>query len=74
MERADYRNQMGSPKTKAGVRDVPLSPMVINTLRQWRLACPQSELGIVFTTKNGTLFIYSQIAKMGILTSAITPT
>lgn len=60
-QRADYRNQMGSPKSKAGTRDVPLAPMVLNALRQWRLACPRSELGIVFPTKNGTIIRHSRV-------------
>ena len=59
-QRADYRNKMGSPKSKAGNRDVPLAPMVINTLRQWRLACPQTELGLVFPTKHGGVVGHSR--------------
>jgi integrase len=52
-QRADLFNKMGSPKSKAGNRDVPLSPMVINTLRQWRLACPKSDLDLVFPNASG---------------------
>ena len=53
-QRADYRNQMGSPKSKAGTRDVPLSPMVVNVLRQWRLACP-IKTDLVFPSKHGNV-------------------
>jgi integrase len=52
-QRADYCNQMGSPKSRAGTRDVPLAPMVLNTLRQWKLACPKTELGLVFPNQHG---------------------
>jgi integrase len=52
-QRADYQNKMGSPKSKAGNRDVPLSPMVLNALRQWRLACAKTERGLVFPSKHG---------------------
>ena len=37
--------------------------MVLNTLRQWRLACPQSELGLVFPTSNGTVIRGSEIRR-----------
>ena len=52
-QRADFQNKMGSPKSKAGNRDVPLAPMVLNTLRQWRLACPKTERGLVFPNQHG---------------------
>ncbi len=53
-QRADYRNKMGSPKSAAGNRDIPMSPMVINTLRQWRLACStKTERGLAFPSKHG---------------------
>jgi integrase len=55
-QRADEFNRIGSPKSRAGRRDVPLSPMVINTLKEWRLACPKGERGLVFpTTKGGVM-------------------
>jgi integrase len=41
-QRADFKNKLGSPKSAAGVRDVPMPPVVINTLQQWRLTCPKS--------------------------------
>ena len=45
-QRADRYNEMGKPKSKAGERVIPLGPMVVNTLREWRLACPRGELGL----------------------------
>ena len=54
-QRADYQNTMGSPKSKAGTRDVPLAPMLLNTLRQWRLACSKTERGLVFPSKHGNI-------------------
>jgi integrase len=53
--RADQWNNIGPPKSKAGKRDIPLAPIVINTLRQWRLACPPGVLGLVFPTAAGTI-------------------
>lgn len=39
-QRADAWGTIGKPKSKAGNRDIPLVPMVINTLREWRAICP----------------------------------
>ena len=47
-QRADFQNTMGSPKTKAGRRDIPMSDHVSNALKQWKLAGPKSDLGLVF--------------------------
>jgi integrase len=51
-QRADLRNTMGPPKSKAGRRDVPMSPMVVNTLKAWKLACPVTPLDLVFPAQN----------------------
>jgi integrase len=40
-QRADRWNVIGAPKSDAGKRTVPLAPIVIATLREWRLACPR---------------------------------
>lgn len=49
-QRVDRYGVMGPPKSRAGRRDVPLPPMVVNALRKWRLACPVTEEGFVFPT------------------------
>ena len=41
-QRANFDCTLGPPKSKAGTRTVPLPPMVVNTLRQWREVCPAS--------------------------------
>ena len=35
-QRADAWGTIAAPKSKAGVRDIPLTPMVVNTLKEWR--------------------------------------
>ena len=50
-QRADAWGTIGSPKSAAGTRDIPLVPMVVNTLKQWELACPAGRL--VFPNDNG---------------------
>ena len=52
-QRADLWGHIGSPKSAAGTRDIPGTPLVLNTLRQWRSACPMGELGLVFPNGAG---------------------
>jgi integrase len=54
-QRADRWNQIGSPKSDSGKREIPLAQMVVNTLREWRVACPRGELGLIFPTGKGTV-------------------
>ena len=49
--RADRYCVVGPPKSKAGQRIIPLGPVVVNVLREWRLAQRSSEL--VFPTRTG---------------------
>ena len=58
-QRADRFNVMGRLKSEAGERTVPLPPMVVNTLREWKLACPKGELGLVFPNGRGRVENYS---------------
>jgi integrase len=52
-QRADRYNAIGEPKSKAGKRTVPLGPRMLTVLREWKLRCPRSELGLVFPTATG---------------------
>lgn len=40
-QRADRFNDIGRPKSLSGERAVPAPPMVMNALREWKLACPK---------------------------------
>jgi integrase len=40
-QRADRWGTIGSPNSQAGKREVPLAPIVITALREWRLQCPR---------------------------------
>jgi integrase len=64
-QRADYWGDMGSPKSEAGQRQIPLSPMVINALREWKLACPKGEADLVFPNGAGRVELHSNIAHRG---------
>jgi integrase len=52
-QRADRYHVIGMPKSDAGQRSIPLPPIVVNTLREWRLGCPKGELGLVFPNGEG---------------------
>jgi len=52
-QRADAWGIMGPPKSKAGRRDIPLAPLVINALKEWQLACPKGEDGLAFPNNRG---------------------
>jgi integrase len=62
-QRADRYNAIGKPKSVAGERVIPLPPMLVSTLRKWRLACPNSELGLVFPATDGSVESYINITR-----------
>ena len=53
--RADRFNTFGPPKSKAGTRDIPLPPNLLLVLKEWKLACPNGPLGLVFPTTCGSV-------------------
>jgi integrase len=62
-QRADRYNAIGRPKSVAGERVIPLPPMLVSTLRRWRLACPNCELGLVFPAGDGSVESYVNITR-----------
>jgi integrase len=71
-QRADRYSTIGKPKSESGERTVPLTPIVVNTLREWRLACPKSDLGLVFPTGAGNVENHSNIMHRGLGPTLIT--
>ena len=65
-QRADKFNAIGRPKSAAGERTVPMPPILVNTLREWRFACPKSELGLVFPTGTGAIEYHANIVSRGL--------
>ncbi|WP_095201640.1 tyrosine-type recombinase/integrase [Mesorhizobium carmichaelinearum] len=58
---------IGLPKSEAGEdRTIPLAPMVINTLREWKLKCPKGKLDLVFPNGEGNIEFHSNIVKRGL--------
>ena len=72
-QRADAWNAIGPPKSDAGWREIPLAPMVVNTLKKWRLQCPRrnrakddsGELHYVFPNGAGNIESHANILQRG---------
>ena len=60
-QRADRLNRIGNPKTASSRRTIPIGPMVVNTLREWKLACPKGALDLVFPSHRGGIQHHSNI-------------
>ncbi|SMX25288.1 tyrosine-type recombinase/integrase [Boseongicola aestuarii] len=61
LQRADEFNEIGYPKSRAGIRDIPMAPIVSATLKAWIRKVPQSELNLVFPNSVGKVQNYSNI-------------
>ncbi|AWN47629.1 site-specific integrase [Methylobacterium terrae] len=59
--RVDRFNAFGPPKSKAGTRDIPLPPNLLRVLKEWKLACPNGKLGLVFPNGNGGIESHGNI-------------
>jgi integrase len=59
-QRADQWGKIGSPKSRAGRREVPLTPLVVNALKQHKLASANSDL--VFTSTTGSIVSHSNFS------------
>jgi integrase len=57
--RVDRYGQTGKPKSDAGTRTIPLTPLVINTLKEWKLQCPKGDL--VFPNTEGKVWDHADI-------------
>jgi integrase len=65
-QRADKFKTIGKPKSAAGQRTIPMPPILVNTLREWKLACPRSALGLVFPTGAGNVEDHANIVVRGL--------
>jgi len=64
-ERADRYQRLGPPKSAAGRRDIPLAPIVANTLKEWSLMCPKSELELVFPAESAGVIGHTNLLRQG---------
>ena len=70
-QRADRYSAIGKPKSKSGERTVPLTPIVVKALREWRLAGPKSEAGLVFPSTGGLVEHHKNIVERGLVPTMI---
>ena len=62
-QRADRYNAIGKPKSESGDRTIPLGPLALNVLKEWKLACPKGGLGLVFPNGKGNIEEHGNIIK-----------
>jgi integrase len=65
-QRADRYNAIGKPKSQAGERVIPLGDLVL-MLKEWKLACHNSDLGLVFPTELGTIIRLENIIRRALI-------
>ena len=68
-QRADRFCTIGSPKSAKTRRTVPFGSFVANTLREWRLACPNGEF--VFPNTKGNIDHLSNLIQRGLIPTVI---
>lgn len=79
-QRADEYGDIGMPKSEAGERTIPIPPMVINALKEWKFVCPRrktarqeadgnpvTELHYVFPNGLGKLESHANIINRGLI-------
>jgi integrase len=54
-QRADRYGKIGAPKSDSSRRAVPLAPDLLTALREWKMACPHGDAGLVFPTSTGRI-------------------
>jgi integrase len=64
-QRADASHNIGKLKSKAAYRSLRLSPLVLNALREWKLACPKGDLDLVFPNGLGKVESYANLIDRG---------
>jgi integrase len=66
-QRADRFHALGSPKSAAARRTIPLPAELVNVLREWKLACPIGPMGLAFPNTKGNVESISNIIARGFL-------
>src|SRR5262245_21872905 len=67
-QRANLWGEIGAPKSAAGAREIPMAPLVVNVLREWRLKCPRDgagRLGLTFPNGVGRVESHANILNRG---------
>jgi integrase len=70
-QRADKFNEIGAPKSESGERAIPLPSILVNALREWKLACPKGEADLVFPNGAGQIENHANIVQRGLAPTLI---
>ncbi len=62
-QRADRFGKIGSVKSGAGYRDIPIPDEVVKPLMEWKLRCPKGVENLVFPNGQGNIEFLSNIVK-----------
>ncbi|MGK7056874.1 tyrosine-type recombinase/integrase [Bradyrhizobium sp. 1050_B9_N1_2] len=65
-QRADASHRIGKLKSRAAYRSIPCPPIVINTLREWKLQSPKGDLGLAFPNGMGKVESHSNVLERGL--------
>lgn len=65
-QRADKYDKIGPPKSVASRRSVPVPPVVLDALREWKKDCPKGDLDLVFPNGRGNIESLSNIIARGL--------
>ncbi len=65
-QRADRYGEIGMPKSESGQRTIPLPPFAVNTLKEWKLACPISKLDLAFPNLAGNIDSHPNMVTRGL--------
>jgi integrase len=60
-QRADRYCDMGNTKSKSGRREIPMGSVLAKVLKEWKHACPASDLDLVFPNGVGNVETHSNI-------------
>jgi integrase len=55
------------PKTKAGIRTVPIPHEIVTMLKSWKLACPPNKDDLVFAARDGQPIRRSTVFRLGFI-------
>ncbi|MHB9878974.1 tyrosine-type recombinase/integrase [Pacificimonas sp. ICDLI1SI03] len=62
-QRADEWGVIGSPKSDAGARELPMPPGLVQALKVWKLACRPSDLDLVFPNGAGRPVAHNNLVR-----------
>jgi integrase len=64
-QRANLSHSIGKLKSKAAYRSIPCPPIVLNSLREWRLQCPKGDMDLAFPNGIGRVESHSNLIERG---------